>query len=117
MKSPILAAILLAVSTYGAAHADESTPLVELCEQYVALPKSGEVTSNFIQLKSSCAGFINSHVKMSKPEDGFCVPKGYSMDDLPVVYLAWVKKNPARVSEPTRITMTQALSEVYPCPK
>jgi Rap1a immunity proteins len=117
MKSAALSLVLATALFTTPSHADQSTPLVELCEQYVALPKSGEVTSNFIQLKSSCAGFINSHVKMSKPEDGFCVPKGYSMDDLPVVYLAWVKKNPARISEPTKVTMTEALTEVYPCPK
>jgi hypothetical protein len=97
--------------------AGESTPLIELCEQFLALPKGGEVTTSYIQLKSSCAGYINSHVKMSKPEDGFCVPKGYNMDDLAVVYIDWVKKNPGREKDSTTNTMTEALSQAYPCPK
>lgn len=100
------------------AHADESIPLVELCDSFLKLPAPGDqVTSEYIQLKSSCAGFINSHVKMSKPEDGFCVPKGYNMDDLARVYLAWANKHPDRWKEPTRVTMTEALSEAYPCPQ
>lgn len=97
--------------------ADQSGDLVELCEKFIALPKTGEVTADYIQLKSSCAGFINSHVKMSKPEDGFCVPKGYNMDDLATVFMAWIKKHPERVKDATKVTMTEALSEVYPCKK
>jgi Rap1a immunity proteins len=117
MKSAALSLILAATLTSAPAYADESTPLVELCEQFLALPKGGEVTSNIIQLRSSCAGFINSHVKMSKPEDGFCVPKGYSMDDLAVNYMNWIKKNPGREKDPTKVTMTEALTLAYPCPK
>lgn len=101
----------------AAARADDSTPLVELCRAFLALPKTGEVTTEYIQLKSSCAGFINSHVKMSKPEDGFCVPKGYNMDDLAKVYMAWAEKHQDRLKDPTKTTMTEALAEVYPCPK
>jgi len=110
-------AMLLICGLAPAARADDSATLVELCKSYMALPapKDGEVTPEFIQLKSSCAGFINSHVKMSKPEDGFCIPKGYNMDDLVRVYMKWVEKNPDRVKEPTKITMTAALSEVYKC--
>ena len=101
-----------------AARADESGPLIELCQQYLALPKPGEqITAEYIQLKSSCAGFINSHVKMSKPEDGFCRPQHYELDDLVKVYMAWVAKHPERAKDPTKVTMTQALAEVYPCPK
>lgn len=100
------------------ARADDSMPLVELCEQFFALPRPiKDVTPEYIQLKSSCAGFINSHVKMSKPEDGFCVPKGYNMDDLAQVYLDWARKHQDRLSEPTKVTMTAALSEAYPCKK
>ncbi len=112
-----LAATLATTLNSATARADESTPLIELCEQYLALPKNGEVNSEFIQLKSSCAGFINSHVKMSKPEDGFCIPKGYNMDDLARHYMEWIKKNPGREKDPTKITMTEALSQAYPCSK
>ncbi len=126
MKSPIAAALLAATlltATVAAtlnsatAWADESTPLIELCQQFLALPKGGDVTAEYIQLKSSCAGFINSHVKMSKPEDGFCVPKGYNMDDLARNYMEWIKKNPGRDKDPTKVTMTEALTQVYPCSK
>lgn len=110
-------AIVLVAGLAPAARADDSNTLVDLCKSYLALPapKEGQVTSEFIQLKSSCAGFINSHVKMSKPEDGFCIPKGYNMDDLVRVYMTWVEKNPGRVKEPTKVTMTAALSEAYKC--
>ena len=117
MKSLIAAALLAASLNSASALADESVPLIELCEKFLALPKGGEVTTEYIQLKSSCAGFINSHIKMSKPEDGFCVPKGYNMDDLARVYLDWVKKNPNREKDPTKVTMTEALTQAYPCPK
>lgn len=117
MKFAFHACLATAIVLAVPAQADQSGDLVELCEKFVALPKNGEVTADYIQLKSSCAGFINSHVKMSKPEDGFCVPKGYNMDDLAGVYLAWVKKHPDRVAEPTKVTMTEALIEVYPCKK
>jgi Rap1a immunity proteins len=117
MKSAALALLLAAALHTAPAHADESTPLIELCAQFVALPKVVEVTADYIQLKSSCAGFINSHVKMSKPEDGFCVPKGYNMDDLARHYMEWIKKNPGREKDPTKVTMTEALTQVYPCPK
>ena len=100
-----------------ASRASDSVPLVELCRAFLALPKPGEVTTEYIQLKSSCAGFINSHVKMSKPEDGFCIPKGYNMDDLAKVYLAWADKHQDRWKDPTKVTMTEALTEVYPCSK
>ncbi len=105
------------LATGPAARADDSVTLVELCRAFVALPKPGEVTTEYIQLKSSCAGFINSHVKMSKPEDGFCVPKGYNMDDLAKFYLAWADKHPERLKDATKVTMTEALTEVYPCSK
>ncbi len=121
MKSLIAAALLTATvaATLNSttAQAGESTPLIELCEQYLALPKGGEVTAEFIQLKSSCAGYINSHVKMSKPEDGFCVPKGYSMDDLAKHYMDWIKKNPGHEKDSTQTTMTAALTQAYPCSK
>ena len=117
MKSLIAAALLAASLNSASALADESVPLIELCEKFLALPKNGEVNAEYIQLKSSCAGFINSHVKMSKPEDGFCVPKGYNMDDLARVYLDWIKRNPNREKDPTKVTMTEALTLVYPCPK
>lgn len=113
-------AILLALGgSLTAARADDSTVLLELCTKYMAtpVPKEGEFSAEFIQLKSSCAGFINSHVKMSKPEDGFCIPKGYNMDDLVKVYAAYMAKNPDKVKEPTRTTMTAALAEVYKCAK
>ncbi len=116
----MIGAAALAATAVGSlpACADDSTPLVELCERYLDLPRPIEqVTAEFIQLKSSCAGFINSHVKMSKPEDGFCIPKGYNMDDLAKVYLDWTKKHPDRWKEPTKVTMTAALSEAYPCRK
>ena len=99
------------------ASADESTPLVELCKSFLALPKSTEVTTDYIQLKSSCAGFINSAVRMSKPEDGFCRPKAYNKDDLARYYLDWAEKHPDRWKDPTRMTIAEALTEVYPCPK
>lgn len=100
-----------------AAQADDSKDLLDLCTKYLATPapKEGEFSADFIQLKSSCAGFINSHVKMSKPEDGFCIPKGYNMDDLAKVYAAYMAKNPEQVSAPTKTTMTAALAEVYKC--
>lgn len=113
-----ICAILLALSgTVPLARADDSTVLLELCTKYQATPapKEGEFSAEFIQLKSSCAGFINSHVKMSKPEDGFCIPKGYNMDDLVKVYMGYMSKNPDKVKEPTRTTMTAALAEVYKC--
>lgn len=114
----LLTALLAANLAAGLqARADDSVALVELCRTFVALPKPGEVTPEYIQLKSSCAGFINSHVKMSKPEDGFCLPKGYNMDDLAKVYMAWADKHPERVKDPTKVTMTEALTEVYPCSK
>ena len=118
-KATAVLTTLIAVSLYAipAARADDSTPLVELCRAFLALPKTGEVTTEYIQLKSSCAGFINSHVKMSKPEDGFCIPKGYNMDDLAKVYLAWADKHQDRWNDPTKITMTEALTEAYPCSK
>lgn len=112
------AALAIFLSTAStAAHADDSTPLVELCRAYLALPKTGDVTAEFIQLKSSCAGFINSHVKMSKPEDGFCRPPHYDMDDLAKIYMTWAEKHPDRWKDPTKATMTEALAEVFPCPK
>lgn len=120
MKAPlarVASMLVLATTQASVAMADESGPLVDLCKSYLALPKDGEVTAEFIQLKSSCAGFINSHVKMSKPEDGFCIPKGYNMDDLVRVYMAWVEQHQDRVKEPTKVTMSAALSEKYPCPK
>jgi Rap1a immunity proteins len=112
---PLIASLLLLAPCTSLA--DESVPLVELCKSYMALPKGGEVTSEFIQLKSSCAGFINSAFRMSKPEDGFCRPANYNMDDLVKVYMAWALKNPDRWKEPTRLTMAEALKEAYPCPK
>lgn len=117
MKSLIASALLATSLTSVSALADESTPLIELCQEFLALPKGGDVTAEYIQLKSSCAGFINSHVKMSKPEDGFCVTKGYNMDDLARHYMDWIKKNPGREKDPTKVTMTEALAQVYPCPK
>jgi Rap1a immunity proteins len=118
MKLSTAMVFLAALAAFGApARADQSKDLIELCEQYLALPKGGEVTSGFIVLKSSCAGFINSHFKMSKPEDGFCRPKNYNMDDLATIYMSWVKKHPDRIGEPTKVTMSEALAEVYPCPK
>lgn len=117
MKLPALAITLAAFMSAGTARADDSADLVQLCEKYLALPKTTEVTAEYIQLKSSCAGFINSHMHMSKPEDGFCRPKKYDMDDLARVYMDWLKKNPDRIKEPTKVTMTAALTEVYPCPK
>lgn len=117
-SSLLLFAILLALcASAPGARADDSTVLLELCTKYIAtpVPKEGEFSSEFIQLKSSCAGFINSHVKMSKPEDGFCIPKGYNMDDLAKVYAAYMAKNPDKVKDPTRTTMTAALAEVYKC--
>jgi Rap1a immunity proteins len=119
MKFRLTCAALISIlaGTGPSTAGSDSADLVELCEKYVALPKTGEVTPEFIQLKSSCAGYINSHVKMSKPEDGFCVPKGYNMDDFATIFMDWVKKNPDRVKEPTKITMTAALSEKYPCAK
>lgn len=116
----MIGATALATTALGSlpACADDSTPLVELCERFLGLPRPIEqVTPEFIQLKSSCAGFINSHVKMSKPEDGFCVPKGYNMDDLAKIYLDWARKHPDRWQEPTKVTMTAALSQAYPCHK
>ena len=114
----VLRSLALAIAVSGAlpAQGDDSRPLVELCESYLGLPRPIEaVTPEFIQLKSSCAGFINSHVKMSKPEDGYCVPKGYNMDELAKVYLDWARKHPGRWNEPTRTTLTAALSEAFPC--
>lgn len=119
LKSIAAAACVAALLSAPAARADDSKALVELCGQYLALPplKEGEVTPEFIQLKSSCAGFLNSHVKMSKPEDGYCIPKGYNMDDLARHYMAWIGKNPERAGEPTRVTMSAALAQAYPCGK
>ena len=117
MKSLIASALLASSLSSVSALADESTPLIELCQEFLALPKGGDVTAEYIQLKSSCAGFINSHVKMSKPEDGFCVTKGYNMDDLARHYMEWIKNNPGREKDPTKVTMTEALAQVYPCPK
>lgn len=118
-KALAAAAICACLGLDAPARADTSADLIELCRKFLAVerPADGVVDTNFIQLKSSCSGFINSHVKMSKPEDGFCVPKGYNMDDLAQVYMAWVEKNPSRLSEPTKVTMTEALSERYPCAK
>jgi len=116
----MVGATALAAAAVGGrpACADDSTPLVELCERYLGLPRPIEqVTAEFIQLKSSCPGFINSHVKMSKPEDGFCVPQRYNMDDLAKIYLDWARKHPDRWQEPTKVTMTAALSQAYPCHK
>ncbi len=110
MKLRILAFSCGLILCTQTAAAGNSTDLVELCERFLALPKGGEVTADYIQLKSSCAGYINSHVKMSKPEDGFCVPKGYNMDDLAQIYMAWVKKHPDRIRNSTTVTMTEALS-------
>jgi Rap1a immunity proteins len=112
---PIFFTLLLLVPS--AAYADESTPLVELCKSYVALPKGGEVTSDFIQLKSSCAGFINSAFRMSKPEDGFCRPAKYDMDDLAKIYMNWANDHSDRWKEPTQVTIAEALKSSYPCPK
>lgn len=119
----ILAALCIMTGATGVtlisrpAQADESGPLIDLCTRYQALPANGEVNSDFIQLKSSCAGFINSHFRMSKPEDGFCRPKNYDMDNLVKVYMAWIKTHPERAAEPTKVTMSAALAEAYPCPK
>ena len=112
-----VAIVLASAGQISSAHADDSTALLKLCTKYLATsaPKEGEFSSEYIQLKSSCAGFINSHVKMSKPEDGFCIPKGYNMDDLARVYAAYMAKHPERADEPTRTTMSAALSEVYKC--
>ncbi len=75
------------------------------------------MTAEFLQLKSSCAGFINSAVKMSKPEDGFCRPQHYDMDDLVARYMTWVGTHADRLNEPTKVTIAAALAEAYPCPK
>ena len=112
---PVLVSLLMLVPSV--AFADESVSLVELCKSYVALPKGGEVTSEFIQLKSSCAGFINSAFRMSKPEDGFCRPANYDMDDLVKVYMGWANTHPDRWNEATRVTIAEALKPSYPCPK
>lgn len=111
------ATLLIFTAAMPVARADDSTVLLELCTKYLATPapKDGEFSAEFIQLKSSCAGFINSHVKMSKPEDGFCIPKGYNMDDLAKAYAAYMAKHPEQVTEPTKTTMTAALAEVYKC--
>ena len=114
-KISIIAALLIV--SPGAAQADESTPLVELCKSWEALPKGGEVTSDYIQLKSSCVGFINSAFRMSKPEDGFCRPEHYNMDDLAKHYMAWASQHPERWKEPTKVTIADALKDAYPCEK
>lgn len=117
MRYTIAAALGLICAAAAPSKADESASLVELCKAFVALPPPGDnVTSDYIQLKSSCAGFINSAVKMSKPEDGFCRPKAYNMDDLAKVYMDWAQKHPERWKEPTKITIAAALAEVFPCP-
>ena len=41
--------------------------------------------------------------------------KGYNMDDLARAYMAWAEKHPERLKEPTKVTMTAALSEAYRC--
>ena len=114
-KTSILAALL--IISPCVVLADESTPLVELCKSYDALPKTGEVTAEYIQLKSSCVGFINSAFRMSKPEDGFCRPEKYNMDDLAKHYMAWATQHPERWKDPTRVTIAEALKDAYPCPK
>lgn len=117
MTRMILVASLVLLFAPGIARADDSTILVELCEKYTALPKNGEVNAEFIQLKSSCAGFVNSHMIMSKPEDGYCRPKSYNMDDLVTVYMDWVGRNRDRIGEPTKVTLSAAFAEHYPCSK
>jgi hypothetical protein len=108
-------AILLCAS--APARADESTPLVELCKQYLALPKPGDtVTSEYIQLKSSCAGFINSALKLSRPDDNICRPKSIGLDELATLYMAWAGKHQDRWKDPTKVTIAAALSEAFPCP-
>ena len=114
-KIAIFAALIIVSPC--AALADESTPLVELCKSWEALPKGGEVTSDYIQLKSSCVGFINSAFRMSKPEDGFCRPAHYNMDDLAKHYMAWATQHPERWKEPTKVTIADALKDAYPCEK
>ena len=102
-----------------AAHADESTVLIELCKQYAALPvpAGSEVSTEYIQLKSSCAGFLGATIRMSRPDDGICRPDRFNIDELTRIYLAWAGKNPDKWSKPTKDTIMEAFKDVYPCPK
>ena len=119
LRNTCAASLVLAFALAGQtpACADDSSVLIDLCRQYVAFPKGGEVTSDFIQLKSSCAGFINSTVRLSRADDGFCRPPHVDMDELTRIYMAWVDKHPDRLKEPTKVTISAAMAEVYVCPK
>ena len=107
--------LLTAVQT---ANADDSTVLIDLCKQYAALPApTGGVTSEYIQLKSSCAGFLGSTIRLSRPDDGICRPDKFNIDELVKPYLDWTEKHPDQQTHPTRETIMAAFADVYPCPK
>jgi hypothetical protein len=101
------------------AHADESSVLIDLCRQYTALPAptGGDVSAHYIQLKSSCAGFLGSTIRLSRPDDGICRPDRINIDDLAHVYLAWAEQNQDKWGRPTRETIIEAFKDIYPCPK
>jgi hypothetical protein len=117
-KALRIAAAMMALAI-PAAHADESTVLIDLCKQYAALPapSGGDVTAGYIQLKSSCAGFLGSTIRLSRPDDGICRPDRFNIDDLAHTYLAWAEKNPDKWGRPTKETIIEAFKDVYPCPK
>ena len=119
LRNTCAGALVLAFALVGqnAARADDSTVLIDLCKQYVGLSKSDVVTTEYLRLKSACAGFINSDVRLSRPDDGFCRPPHVDMDELTRIYMAWVDKHPDRVKEPTKVTISAAMAEVYLCPK
>ena len=106
----------LAFQTAGAYAADEAKDLIELCKIYQAIPKT-EFSQDLIRYRSSCAGVLNAHIRVSRPDSGYCRPKQVDMDELTRIYLAWADRNPDRWKEPRAVTVDAAFAEVYPCPK
>ena len=116
MSRLIIAAAALALQAGTAYAADEAKDLIDLCRKYQAYPKT-EFTQDLIRLKSSCAGVLNAHIRVSRPDSGYCRPKQVDMDELTRIYLAWADRNPDRWKDPRAVTVDAAFAEVYPCPK
>ena len=117
MRARVLAAaIFSAAFCQHALAADEAKDLIDLCRKYQAYPKT-EFTQDLIRLRSSCAGVLNAHIRVSRPDSGYCRPKDINMEELTRVYLAWADRNPDRWTDPRAVTVDAAFAEVFPCSK
>ncbi|MGL4397595.1 MAG: Rap1a/Tai family immunity protein [Hyphomicrobium sp.] len=114
----LAAATSLALPSASIQAADEAIVLIELCKAYkaVPVPADGQFSQDYIRLKSSCAGVLNAHMRLARPDSGYCKPREVSMDTLTDIYVAWADRNTTRWTEPRHVTVDAAFAEAYPCP-